>query len=90
MSKELLLKFKDYNSRNPEIYKAFESFALTATRFRKRFSAKTIIERIRWNSMISGDDGFKINNSYTAYYARLFHINNPKHYGFFEVRKIDV
>ena len=38
----------------------------------KRLSAKMIIEYIRMEYMITTGDKYKINNSYTSYYVRLF------------------
>jgi len=40
-------------------------------------SAKRIFERIRWESDVSGNDGYKVNNNYTPFYARMFEQKYP-------------
>ena len=56
----------------------------------KRIGAKMIIERVRWECAINSKDkqGYKINNDYTAHYARLFIQNNPQYRDCFETRKL--
>lgn len=82
-------EFNDYHAKNPQVYKMFEKFSLVACQHRKNFGAKVIIERIRWDTMIAGDDGFKVNNNHAPYYARLFEQLNPQYKGFFRKRKAD-
>ena len=84
---ELKIKFNQYHHDNPEIYKVFKSYALRAVKLKSHFGAKAIFEIIRWNTEISGNDEFKINNNYTALYARLFENEYPQHTGFFRKRK---
>jgi hypothetical protein len=88
MTDNLITAFKKYHSENPDIYRMFVKFSLQAAERRKNFSAKAVFERIRWETMVSGNDQFKINNNYTAYYARMFEHNYPKHEGFFRKRTI--
>lgn len=79
--------FKQYNQGNPQIYQEFEKIAFQLIRRGyKRLSSKFICEIVRYNSMISGNDGFKINNSYTADYARLFEMTNKQYFGYFSKR----
>jgi len=85
---ELAEKFKKYHNENPHIYDAFEKFSLIAASRRKHFAGITVINRIRWDTMMSGNDDFKVNNNYAAYYARLFEKNHPKHNGFFRKRTV--
>ena len=57
----------------------------------KRFSAKAIIERIRWNMEIkSGPDagGFLINNNFTSRLPRHAMYKCPQLDGFFELRAL--
>jgi len=82
--------FDQYNNENPEIWKLFRDTTLDAIRkgFRN-YSSKSIFEIIRWHR--SGEikeDSFKINNNYTADYARLFTKTFPEYEGFFRTRKI--
>jgi hypothetical protein len=79
--------FCQYHSENPQIYAEFEKTALKAVKYRSRFGAKAIFEIIRWNTMVSGNDGFKVNNNYTSFYARLFELKHPQHAGLFSKRK---
>ena len=77
MTQELKEKFNEYDRNNPKIYKAFSDMALDMSRRRGLCGAKCIMEVIRWNTMLSGDDDYKINNNYAAYYARKFERDNP-------------
>ncbi len=88
MSDKLKLNFINYHAANPQVYEAFKRFTFQAVRHRKNFSSKAIFERLRWDSMIAGDDGFKMNNNYTPYYARLFEADHPQHKGFFRKRGV--
>lgn len=80
--------FRDYHNENPEIYGWFCDFARAAKKTRDRYSAKTIMERVRWEVEMQSGQEFKINNDYTALYARLFVFNNPNFEGFFEFRTL--
>lgn len=79
--------FEQYHAANPHIYAAFVQFTLYIIGKRERFGAKAIMERVRWHTLESGDDGFKINNNYTALYARKFMREHPEHAGFFVTRE---
>lgn len=89
MTVRLQRMFQKYDDENPHIYEAFRRFALQAIGYgRKYYGAKSIMERVRWNTMEEGNDDFKINNNYTAYYARKFENEFPQHKGFFRKRKV--
>jgi hypothetical protein len=54
-----------------------------------RYSAKALIERIRWHYDLKHgpqDDGFKVNNNYGSYLARFAMEREPRLEGFFETR----
>lgn len=54
---------------------------------RRRYSAKAIMERIRWHREIEkGEREFRVNNNWTAKLARWFMRRHPDHEGFFECR----
>jgi hypothetical protein len=79
--------FQKYHAENPHIYNEFKSLAnLLISRNYKHIGAKQIIEYIRFNTMITGNDRYKINNSYTSDYARLFEEEHPYLIGYFEKR----
>ena len=81
--------FREYHAANPRIYQAFTRFALDAIiAGRNRIGAKMIWERLRWYTTVEArDDGFKLNNNYTAYYARKFMEDFPQHAGLFQTRR---
>lgn len=80
-------KVKAYHKKNPHIWEAFERYALLAAQSRKRYSAKTIMERVRWDCEFESLGEFKISNDYTAYYARAFARKYPQHKNFFKMKK---
>ena len=80
--------FETYHKEHPEIWKEFVKTTLeTIKKGFKHYSSKSIFEIIRWHK--GGDiksDGFKVNNNYTADYARKFIKEFPEHEGFFRMR----
>ncbi len=85
--------FKKYHEENPQIYDEFKRLAFKLiNRGYKRIGARQLFEVIRYDTMITGNDGFKINNSYTSDYSRFFERDNPKYEGYFTKRlcKIEV
>lgn len=80
--------FNDYHKRNPHIYRAFVEKALKLKRAgREYYGAKAIMEVIRYDTVIGGDDGFKISNNYTAYYARKAMAEHEELAGFFRTKQ---
>lgn len=81
-------KFDKYNAENPKVYEGFKKFTFEAIAAgRKYLGAELIINRLRWETVISGNDRFKINNNYEAFYSRLFMRDFPEYKGFFRTRK---
>lgn len=79
--------FKKYDEENPNIYGMFKEFALEASRYRKRYSAKNIFHRMRWETMIrKPKEDFKIDDGWISHYARKFLEEYPNLEGFFETR----
>jgi len=78
-----------YDAKHPEIWEQFKKITFDLIRRgTKHYGAKAIFEIIRYHRIIEyGDDEFKCNNNYTAYYARKFMNIYPEHKGFFETRK---
>ena len=80
--------FSQYDKDHPEIWKEFKKTTLKAIKKGfKNYSSKSIFEIIRWHR--SGDlkpDGFKVNNNYTADYARKFANEFPQYKDFFRTR----
>jgi hypothetical protein len=83
--------FLAYHMKRPEIWKAFEKYALEAwDSGRRKYTAQGIIHRVRWSREIeqSGED-FLISNKFIAYYARVFLLKYPeaRNVDFFETRE---
>ena len=79
--------FNLHHKSNPEIYHMFEKYAIQASKYRGKYSAKIIFHIMRWNTMIEESDSeYKIDDGWISHYARLFMENNPKLSGFFETR----
>lgn len=74
---------------NGHIYMAFEqeAFKIARSGF-KHYSARTILEFLRHHSALAerNGSGWKINNNFTPYLARLFAIMNPHKSFLFEYR----
>lgn len=83
-------KFEKFDYENPGVYDLFVRFANDVIRTgRQKISAALIVERIRWevNIMTVSDDVFKLSNNHTAFYARKFMTDFPKHAGIFNIRE---
>ena len=82
-------RWREWHRDNPRVYELFQQYTLQAINAgRPRYSARVVIERIRWHVNIeTRGDEFKINDHYTPYYARLFMRDHPQHAGFFETRE---
>jgi hypothetical protein len=87
---QILTAFENFHKKNPDVWRLFKKFALqVVSTDRKYYSAKAIFERIRWHVEIENrGDEVKLNNNFTAYYARLFHLAYPEYDGFFRNRKL--
>ena len=83
-----ILAFERFHRLNPHVYGLFVRFANQAKSRRPRFSARTILHRIRWETMVETDDpaGFKINDHWSPFYVRMIEKDHPEFAGFFEKR----
>jgi hypothetical protein len=73
---------------NPEIWHLFERYALEAIHAKRKVGAKAIMERVRWESEVERGKEFKVSNSWTAYYARIFAIKHPAFRSYFDFKTI--
>jgi len=82
-------KFEKYHSANPHIYEMFVRIALTQiSKGYKNYSARDIFPIMRWETKTKAEgDRYKINNNYSADYARMFMGEHPEYKGFFELRE---
>lgn len=86
---QIFASFVRFHVANPRVWALFKRFAFEAILSgRENYSSDCVCHRIRWNSDIetSGSD-VKINNNFTAYYARMFHCKYRRHDGFFRNRR---
>jgi len=87
----LTSQFEEFHRQNPHIYQAIVRIALDLKgRGFSKCGMKMIFERLRWLYAIQtkGED-FKLNNNYTAYYARVVMAAEPQLQGFFQTRVRD-
>jgi hypothetical protein len=86
----MLVNFETYDKEHPRVWELFLHFAIkTKAKGYKNYSAKAIFELARWHEGIPlGDDGFKLNNIYTADYARKLMNLKPEFVGFFRTRDL--
>ena len=85
--------FEEFDIANPHVYILFKRYAHQAFLAQNgggHFGAKAVWERLRWelNIETSSVDEFKLNNNYTAYYARKYMIQFPQASGFFRTRMV--
>lgn len=88
MTDTIARNFARFNADNPRVYEWFDYFTrqLIASGH-KNGSAKMVCERIRWETHVATvGTPVKINNNYTAMYARMWMKYNPSHAGFFRLR----
>jgi hypothetical protein len=80
--------FAKFHREHPEIYALFDKFAQQAiAKGHRRFSADALLHRIRWEASVEkAGSPYKINDHFSAYYARLWIENNPGRENFFERR----
>lgn len=88
--------FEEFDRENPHIYLAFARFTLEAVRAgRSKIGAKLIWERLRWYTAVEAHRApgtpapeYRLNNNWTAYYARKFMRDHPEHQGLFATRSV--
>ena len=88
---EVFKQFKVFHMANPHVFVLFARFAFQLINAgRENYGTMDVIGRVRWESAIkTTGEIVKINNNYAPYYARLFHVANPKHDGFFRTRRLN-
>lgn len=91
-SDQLLSNFLDFHKENPKVWKLFERFTFKAIESgQEHYSSDAVCHHIRWYCDIEtkGEgETCKINDNYTCYYARMFHVAHPEHDGFFITREL--
>lgn len=81
-------QFREFHAANPHVYQKLREIALfVRARGHRRFGVKALFERLRWISLFeTTGDPYRLNNNYTAYYARLLMAREPALAGLFELR----
>ena len=83
-------KFVEFHRANPRIWELFKKYTFEILDAgHTQYSSRAVVDRIRWHINIeTTEDQFKISNSHSVYYSRLFHIQFPEHDGFFNTREL--
>ena len=82
-------RFRQFHDANPHVYRQLRDMALELhSRGVRRYGLKALYEVLRYERAIAthGDE-FRLNNNYTAHYARLIMDETPALVGFFETRE---
>ena len=82
-------KFDRYHTDNPHVYDLLVRMARQAQQAgHKRYGMKSLFEVMRWKMTVeTSGDSFKLNNNYTAFYARKVMAEYPELDGFFALRE---
>jgi predicted DsbA family dithiol-disulfide isomerase len=72
-------RFAAFHAANPHVADALELLAEQWLARHQRVGMKALIERLRWESGITtAGDAYRLNNTYTAHYARLLIERRPE------------
>lgn len=87
--------FVQFHDHNPHVYRRLVTMArrLIVDQGHKRIGVQMLLEVLRWHHLSTtvGDaDGFKLNNNYAPYYARLIMASEPELEGAFALRRLTV
>lgn len=87
-TKTISERFLDFDANNPMVYELFKKFAYQLVRAgRTRYSADAILHRVRWETALKTvGENYKINDHYSALYARKLMEDDTNFEGFFETR----
>jgi hypothetical protein len=81
-------RFVAFNAANPHVYETLRKMALAAKRAgRQRGGVKAMLEVLRWSSITTRGEDWKINNDFAPFYSRLLKRNNPELVDFFADRE---
>lgn len=81
--------FEQFHADNPRVYGTLVRLARewVARTGRHKLGIKTLYERARWEIAIAtSDPDYKLNNNYTAFYARLIMAQERDLAGMFDLR----
>lgn len=83
------LSFLEFHRQNPHVYERLLELSLDlAKRGHEHYGMKGLFEVLRWEeAMATKGSQFKLNNNYTAFYARMIMKRAPRLRGFFRTRE---
>lgn len=82
--------FAQFHRSNPHVYEGLCRLALKVKRAgHQHYGIKALFEVLRYEYALTtiSDDGLKLNNNYTALYARMLMKQEPELDGFFYLRE---
>ena len=90
MSRAIYQRFKQFWKDNPQVYDRLRDLALELRRKGlKKYSIKGLFEVLRWETALkTKGERFKLNDHFTAWYARALMLNEPKLRDFFNTRAV--
>lgn len=90
MTEAMRTKFREYDRRNPEVYREFKLLAYELVEAgREKYGAWAIMNTIRWNHDIrTSGDVFKIRNDFISLYARKLAKEDPAFKTFFTFKRL--
>lgn len=82
------MNIDEYIRKNPAVWEKFKLYAEQALASgRKYFSARTIIERIRWDTTVTEKNAtFKVGDHVSPYLGRRLMDTDPRFKGFFRTK----
>lgn len=88
--KSVISRFKRFNRKNPNVFKQFKELASKMlSTGRAKYSARTIIEVMRWEyDLQTVGEVFKINGDFVPIYVRMLIHQSPEFGDFFELRRV--
>jgi len=83
---ELRSAVNQFHLKHPEVWELFVKFSFDKIESgHKYYGAKSVMERVRWETP-AGSEAPKINNNYVSFYARRFAEIYPEQSTFFRTR----
>ena len=89
----LLDRFHKFHAENPHVYQTLVTMCrqYKANEHKDKLGARMLIEAVRWDYRMKtkrDEDQPKINNDYSALYARMIMDRNPDLRGIFNIREM--
>lgn len=82
-------RFERFHADNPNVYATLARLAREWARatHNRKIGMKSLFEVARWQLVIeTNDPNYRLNNSFTPYYARLLMLQEPDLRGIFDLR----